>query len=229
MLESGSKVWEYICEFSDQPLAIVGLDNTFVWVNSAWEKLVGYSTIELLNMTWMDITISKDKAGNAESVSKVRDGFITNYSMSKNYRHKNGQQVPVVLTVTRFPSDKEEPIVAFLVKIGETLPLEDINTLIENIEKRLEKMENDKEGINITIGQLGDGHNAGGDIVGKDKNSDNAIKFIVGAAVVMFIFAAWVIYYLSSIINPNPVEPPNFKSTPEVESVSLELPIGIGG
>ena len=95
--------WQHACEKIHFPIACVARDSRFVWVNEAFERLIGYSVAELREKTWMDITLQKDVGGDHASVQAVVRGDIPSYTISKRYVHKFGSPVPVTLTVWRFP------------------------------------------------------------------------------------------------------------------------------
>jgi len=60
--------WREACEVVSHPMAAVQpADNTFIWVNQAFERLVGYSRAELREKTWMSITVQEDVGGDLAS------------------------------------------------------------------------------------------------------------------------------------------------------------------
>lgn len=95
--------WRRACEVIHHPLACVSQNNGFVWANMAFERLVGYSLAELKELTWMDITIQEHVGGDLASVQAVVRGDSDMYCMTKTYKHKSGHDVPVEVTVWRFP------------------------------------------------------------------------------------------------------------------------------
>lgn len=183
--------WQAACEDMDYPLACVCPNNTFMWVNSAFEKLLGYSVAELYGKTWMSITEQKYVGGDLASVHAVVSGKITHYTMSKNYIHKRGFVVPVELTVRRFPMSAIEDLVCFIAEAPPTKATkpeldqveQNLLTIIEELKLRVDHNE---RGINISMGNRDSGNtstntnnsnsstNAGGDNVGRNKNSNSS-------------------------------------------------------
>lgn len=90
-------------ELVTTPLACVDLEHKFLWVNPAWEKLVGYSVQELSAKTWMEITHDEDVGGDYKSANAVIDEGDYQYTTQKRYITKGGQVVPVSITVWRHP------------------------------------------------------------------------------------------------------------------------------
>ena len=95
--------WKFACETVHHPIACVALDNKFIWVNSAFERMLGYSVAEITKLTWMEVTLDHDVGGNLESISSVRKGDTSCFTMTKRYRHKLGHSVPVTVSVWKFP------------------------------------------------------------------------------------------------------------------------------
>lgn len=104
--------WEDV----NYPLACVDLDNRFIRVNSAFERLLGYSSSELENEKWIRFTKKEHVGGDLKSVQAVVDGRIDSYQMEKTYIHKRGHEVPVVLTVRRYPKNSGQPLLFFRVE-----------------------------------------------------------------------------------------------------------------
>lgn len=214
MYEIPSGFWRALCQDVDHPLACVDKENRFTWVNTAFELLVGYSVTELQSKTWMDITVHNDIGGDLASVQAVLSGQISQYSMAKSYRHKRGNIIPIDLTVRRFPVSMLDDLLCFRV---EAAPSKATRPELEEFEKHVLKLvselrgkiEHNEHGIHIT--NMSDGNqygDVGGDKIGGDKNSDNAIKFIAGALIAMALVMAWLMYYVASVANKAPMQAP---------------------
>ena len=131
--------WKEACQVVNHPMACVGMDNKFVWVNVAFEQLVGYSKTELEQMTWMDITVQKDVGGDLASVNAVINGTASKYTMAKHYRHKHGRVIPIEeLTVWRFPRASSEVMKCFIVEaIPERASTTEISELREELYEQM--------------------------------------------------------------------------------------------
>ena len=193
-----------MCEDSDQPQACVSLRNTFVWVNSAYEKLVGYSSAGLQGKTWMSITAQKDVGEDLAATELVIQGKTDEYRMDKDYIHKRGHLVPVEHRVKRFPSSPLEELLCFRVEASPakaTRP--ELDSMYEELTKQIgecRKIIMEKNNINGSFNQT-------------STNSDKTIRWLIIGAVSMFLFGAWILYYVSMGSRPdiNPVPPPSIE------------------
>lgn len=194
-------------------MACVDLNNKFVLVNSAFERLLGYSSAELVGKTWMEITVQRDVGGDLASVDAVVEGRADSYTLDKDYIHKRGGEIPVVLTVRRFPRASHLPLLYFSVEAPvstitrpEMLSLE--RTLRNEIAKMGQKLQ---EKVSVNVGD----NITNGDKVGRDKNSDAAIKLIAGALVAIAFIVAWLFYYVATTtVRVAPHTPPTIPSNP---------------
>jgi PAS domain S-box-containing protein len=55
-------------------LAVAGLDGRFRQVNASWERTLGFSAEELVNMPVIDVIHPDDRAGAARAFEKLREG-----------------------------------------------------------------------------------------------------------------------------------------------------------
>lgn len=88
--------------FTNAPIgcAIVALDGTFLHVNEALCRIVGYSASELLTLTFQDITHPNDLDADLALVKALVAGDVPHYRMEKRYLRPEGNQVWVNLTVS---------------------------------------------------------------------------------------------------------------------------------
>ena len=79
--------------FDDAPVgsAIVGMDQKYQRVNSAFCRFLGYSSDELIGKTFADITPSEDIAAATEGSRRLLAGEIPTVEMEKRYRRKDGR------------------------------------------------------------------------------------------------------------------------------------------
>lgn len=189
-------------------MACGGPDNRFVLVNSAFERLLGYSSAELNGRTWMDITVQRDVGGDLASVEAVIEGRIDAYSLEKDYLHKRGRAIPVQLTVRRYPRASHLPLLYFSVEAPvSTITRPEVLSLERDLREELKRLAQElQKGVNVNVGD-----NVGGDKVGNDKssNSDASIKVIAGALVAISMIVAWLFYYVATVANRAAPQPPN--------------------
>lgn len=138
--------WKRACQIVNHPLACVSSDHRFVWTNSAFERLVGRSSEELSDMTWMEITVQDDVGSDLASIQAVLDGESESYTIGKHYKHKHGREVPVILSVHRFPSGGGD-LLAFIVEAAPVDTQEAIHALeteYRRLAKSVEALESSK-------------------------------------------------------------------------------------
>jgi diguanylate cyclase (GGDEF)-like protein/PAS domain S-box-containing protein len=97
--------------FANAPvgMAIVSLDGRWLKTNEALAKLTGYSTQELAELTFQDITHPDDLDTNLELVRQTIAGEIPSYEMEKRYVTKQGQCVWSLLSVSMVRDLHGEP------------------------------------------------------------------------------------------------------------------------
>lgn len=201
-------------EDADHPMACVSLENKFLRINHAFERLLGYSNAELFGTTWMDITRQSHVGGDLASVQDVLEGRSDSYRLEKDYKHKRGHFVEISLTVRRFPRAAIKKVMLFRVEAPlatATRPeIQDVERhTLEAIAALRSQVEEYKQGVSVHVGN---NNEAGGDMVGRDKttNSDQMMKYMAGVLVAMCLALAYMAYYMSTSGGGQPVSPPNF-------------------
>lgn len=75
--------------------------------NAAVEEMLGYSNGELLRTSWEVFTDPKDLGADLEQLRELLAGTRDSYVIGKNYIHKSGRIVPVVIYVHCFRDDEK--------------------------------------------------------------------------------------------------------------------------
>ena len=93
---------------------------SIIWCNAAFELLLGYAEPEFTRsiepVTWTDITGSHaDLSTDQTLVNEVVSGSRQSYQLQKQYRHRSGKLVDVIIHVMRWPETDE--LECFLVTI----------------------------------------------------------------------------------------------------------------
>lgn len=90
-------------------MAIVGLDGRFVQVNDALCAITGYTSDELVALSFPDITHPEDLEADNALVARLLTGELTHYQLAKRYLHAGGAAVWVALSVSIVRSDDGTP------------------------------------------------------------------------------------------------------------------------
>jgi PAS domain S-box-containing protein len=83
-------------------------DGRFDLVNRAWCDLLGYTSAELLEKTWQDITHPDDLELDLTLARQAAAGEIPHYTMEKRYLHKDGTPVWTTLFGTFLRDERGE-------------------------------------------------------------------------------------------------------------------------
>ncbi len=91
-------------------MAIVSVDGRTKETNSAMTRILGYSAAELHATSFPALTHPDDLAISLEYSRRALEGEIDHYELEKRYIHKNGQEVPALLTSTLVRDAGERPL-----------------------------------------------------------------------------------------------------------------------
>lgn len=91
-------------------LAIVGLDGRFKSVNPALHEMLGYSEVQLLGMTFQELTHPDDLAQDIAYRDQLLSGTRDQYRMQKRYFHRFGHIVYIQLDVSILRGADGQPI-----------------------------------------------------------------------------------------------------------------------
>jgi len=89
-----------IIEYAPIGMAIVSLEGRFTRVNQALCNIVGYSSEELMQLTFQEITFPDDLEADLERLSQLIEDKINTYQIEKRYIHKDKRIVWVQLSVS---------------------------------------------------------------------------------------------------------------------------------
>jgi diguanylate cyclase (GGDEF)-like protein/PAS domain S-box-containing protein len=81
-------------------MALVATDGRWIKVNRSLCEMVGYSEQELLASNFQAITHEDDLGDMMSQIGKLLEGELSTYQMELRYRHKRGQIVWILLSVT---------------------------------------------------------------------------------------------------------------------------------
>lgn len=102
-------------------IAQLSLDGQFLWANSGFGKIIGYSESELLNMKFQDLTQGADLDSDQELYQALINDLIPKFSREKRYIHKSGAVVwgNVTVSLARNSEGKPKYFVAVLTDISD--------------------------------------------------------------------------------------------------------------
>ena len=223
---------------STEPISLVYLNNQFAYCNKAWCQLTGYPESELLEMTWMDITVKTDIGGDMAEVQAVIDGHKEDYYNEKRYIKKNGSRIDVGLYVHRYPTAGTQiGWVVFGKELNGSSELDTLKARFEEIEKmilmfkdqdgRIDNQEKESaENRQLLLSLIGKGETTvnapQGDQIRGNNNSTNrttnenkvifAVIGAVGLLCTVLVTVAAVLAYMAYVSNNNPnMQPPNIQ------------------
>lgn len=102
-------LFEQFTEKVPYGVTINALDGRYIHVNGSFCDICEYSSDELMNMSFKDVTHPEDVEPNIELDRKLKDGDIPYFQMAKRYITKSGQQKHVLLQVSLIRNDDESP------------------------------------------------------------------------------------------------------------------------
>ncbi len=144
--------------FDNAPIgmAIVSPDGHLLHVNSALCEILGYSEVELLEMTFKDLSHPKDSAKEVEFVRKMLLGEINTYQLEKRYINKSGKIIWALLS-SSVVKDESGRIKYFVGQILDITQRKEIEEQLKKSENRFSKAFNAAPNP-IAISRLRDGY-----------------------------------------------------------------------
>lgn len=133
-------------EFSAIGMALVSLEGFFLKVNKAFCDMLGYTSEEIVKLTFQDITHPDDLEKDLQLAEKLYAQEISSYHLEKRYFKKNGEVIWVLLTGS-------------LVRNPEGIPQYCIAQIKDINEKRFaeEKLKQSEERLNFALTCSGQG------------------------------------------------------------------------
>ncbi len=82
-------------------MALVGLDGSWLKINKSLSSSLGYTSKELMKLTFQDITHPDDLVVDLKLLQELIEGKRDGYQIEKRYFHKKGHIIYVILSVTK--------------------------------------------------------------------------------------------------------------------------------
>lgn len=100
-----SEYFRVLFEESPVPICFIDADGKFVTSNQKACEMLGYSSEELQNLTFIDVTALKDLETDKRKSESLKYGELDHYRIEKTYIRKDGEAVYCALHVYRIPSE----------------------------------------------------------------------------------------------------------------------------
>ncbi|WP_315853068.1 PAS domain S-box protein [Gimesia fumaroli] len=120
-------------------IAHVAPDGRWLRVNSGLSEIVGYSSEELLELTYQEITHPDDLETNQKNVELLIAGVIESFSMEKRYLHKKGALIWTKVTVSLIRHSSGEPK-HFISVIEDIQRRKEVEASLEMYNKKVKKL-----------------------------------------------------------------------------------------
>lgn len=91
-------------------MCLVSLDGHFLDVNVSFCQMLGYSNVELNNLTFQEITHPEDLAIDLIYLQQLLAGEIPYYHLEKRYLQKEGKNIWALLSVSLVRNSKQQPL-----------------------------------------------------------------------------------------------------------------------
>ncbi len=113
-------------------------DGYMLEVNDPFCELLGYSREELLGMRFPEFTHPEDLDRDMDHYTRLTRGEVPSYSLEKRYIRKDGESVPVILTVTAI-HDQGGRIQHFFAVINDLTELRHTQSALRENEEKFSK------------------------------------------------------------------------------------------
>ncbi|MEG4805729.1 PAS domain S-box protein [Microcoleus sp. ARI1-B5] len=109
-LRNSEEQFRHAFEDASIGMAIVSLDGHWIKVNPALCQIIGYSSEELLALTFQDITHPDDLDGDLSYANQLLAGTISTYQLEKRYFHKQGHIIWIILNGSLVQDEQGNPL-----------------------------------------------------------------------------------------------------------------------
>ncbi|MEG4453303.1 PAS domain S-box protein [Microcoleus sp. N9_A1] len=109
-LRNSEEQFRHAFEDASIGMAIVSLDGNWIKVNPALCQILGYSSEELLALTFQDITHPDDLDLDLSYAHQLLSGTISTYQLEKRYFHKQGHIIWIILNGSLVQDEQGNPL-----------------------------------------------------------------------------------------------------------------------
>jgi PAS domain S-box-containing protein len=111
--------WRSVFENSAVGVALTDLNGRFIATNPVYQRMLGYTELELQSRTFLDITHEQDRDANATLITELLAGERQEFQIEKQYRRKDRTSVWVRSNVSIVPGTERVP--RFLMTLSEDI------------------------------------------------------------------------------------------------------------
>ncbi|MCZ0898311.1 PAS domain S-box protein, partial [Microcoleus sp. HI-ES] len=109
-LRNSEEQFRHAFEDASIGMALVSLDGHWIKVNPALCQIIGYSSEELLALTFQDITHPDDLDADLSYANQLLAGTISTYQLEKRYFHKQGHIIWIILNGSLVQDGQGNPL-----------------------------------------------------------------------------------------------------------------------
>ena len=118
-LRKSEERWRAVFENSAIGVALTDLSGRFLFTNSAYQKMLGYTEEELRKLTFLELTHEDYRESNWEFVTELFEGQRKQFQIEKEYRRKDGSLISVSNNVSLVPGTERVP--QFIMALSEDI------------------------------------------------------------------------------------------------------------
>ncbi|MCW2710539.1 MAG: domain S-box protein [Marmoricola sp.] len=150
-LAAAEERWRLTIDNAPVGIALVSLEGKFVRVNETLCQILGYSTQQLEERTFQDLTHPDDLGADLHLLEQLVVGEIARYQLRKRYVHSDGHAIWTNLSVALVRNGRGKPLhfVSHIADLTEELAaaerIEGINRELNEQKARLERSNADLE------------------------------------------------------------------------------------
>ncbi|MEG4392768.1 PAS domain S-box protein [Microcoleus sp. BROC3] len=109
-LRNSEEQFRHAFEDASIGMALVSLDGHWIKVNPALCQIIGYSSEELLALTFQEISHPDDLEVDLSYLAQLLAGTISTYQLEKRYFHKQGHIIWILLNVSLVQNEEGNPL-----------------------------------------------------------------------------------------------------------------------
>src|SRR5215831_19599274 len=118
-LRKSEERWRCVFENSAIGVALTDLNGRFLATNPVYQKMLGYTEMELRELSFLDVTHEEDRDSNSSLASELLEGKREQFQIEKQYRRKDGSLIWVRNNISLVPGT--ESVSRFMMALSEDI------------------------------------------------------------------------------------------------------------